>query len=188
PLPFLSDPLKENSDSSDGEDDEKSEDEEEWAGWEKPGMESGRHPAEDAVAVRGPDNFAIAAETPADIVVAGGDSVSLEEGYGGTVRMEGDGDIFLDSANVSDDGNKEKHYGVNIRMDGGSGAKVYLGFTSSTARTAFLEGTISGTGTLVFENTSRSRVSIFDLTGADMNGFSGVVQAAAPRSSLSSEG
>ena len=102
--------------------------------------------------------------------------------------MEGSGDIFLDSVNVSDGGNKEKHYGLNIRMDGGPGSKVYLGFTSSTARTAFLEGTVSGTGTLVFENTSRSRVSNFDLTGADMGGFSGVVQAAAPRSSLSSEG
>lgn len=78
--------------------------------------------------------------------------------------MEGSGDIFLDSVNVSDGGNKEKHYGLNIRMDGGPGSKVYLGFTSSTARTAFLEGTVSGTGTLVFENTSRSRVSNFDLT------------------------
>lgn len=185
---FLSDPLKGDSGSSDGENDEKKEDEEEWTGGEKPDMAPGRHPAEDAVAVRGPDNFAAAPQAPADIVVAGGDSVFLEEGYAGTVRMEGDGDIFLDSANVSDDGNKEKHYGVNIRMDGGSGDKVYLGFTNSTARTAFLEGTISGTGTLVFENTSRNRVSIFDLTGADMSGFSGVVQAAAPRSSLASEG
>lgn len=51
-----------------------------------------------------------------------------------------------------------------------------------------MEGTVSGTGMLVFENTSRSRVSIFDLTGADMSGFNGVVQAPAPRSSLSSEG
>ena len=151
-------------------------------------METGRHPAEDAVAVRGPDNFSVVPQASGDINVAGGGSVSPEEGYDGTVRMEGAGDIFLDSVNVSDDGNKEKHYGLNIRMDGGSASKVYLGFTSSTARTAFLEGAISGTGTLVLENTSRSRVSIFDLTGADMSGFSGVVQAAAPRSSLASEG
>lgn len=34
----------------------------------------------------------------------------------------------------------------------------------------------------MFENTSRARVSIFDLTQADMSGFSGVVQTAAPRS------
>lgn len=69
--------------------------------------------------------------------MTGGGSVVLEEGFDGTVRMEGSGDIFLDSVNVSDGGNKEKHYGLNIRMDGGPGSKVYLGFTSSTARTAF---------------------------------------------------
>lgn len=151
-------------------------------------MEPGRHPVEDTVAVRGPDNFAATLQASPDIVVAEGNSVSLEEGYDGTVRMEGSGDIFLDSVNVSDDGNKEKHYALNIRMDGGSASRVYLGFTSSTARTAFLEGTIFGTGTLVLENTSRNRASIFDLAGADMSGFSGIVQAAAPRSSLSSGG
>ncbi len=186
--PLLDDPPKEDSGSSDGEDVEKTEDEEEGTSGGKWSMETSRHPAEDAVAVRGPDNFFVVPPVSGDINVAGGGSVSPEEGYDGTVRMEGAGDIFLDSVNVSDDGNKEKHYGLNIRMDGGSASKVYLEFTSSTARTAFLEGTISGTGTLVLENTSRSRVSIFDLTSADMSGFSGVVQAAAPRSSLASEG
>ena len=188
PPPLLSDSLKENSGSSDGEEEAREEDGQAESHGDREKLESGLHLAENAVAVSGPGSLAAVPRAGQDITVTGGGSVALEEGFDGTVRMEGSGDIFLDSVNVSDGGNKEKHYGLNIRMDGGPGSKVYLGFTSSTARTAFLEGTVSGTGTLVFENTSRSRVSIFDLTGADMSGFSGVVQAAAPRSSLSSEG
>ncbi|XBD74141.1 hypothetical protein ABFY27_15130 [Akkermansia massiliensis] len=188
PPPLLSDSLKENSGSSDGEEEAREEDGQAESHGDREKPESGLHLAENAVAVSGPGSLAAVPRAGQDITVTGGGSVVLEEGFDGTVRMEGSGDIFLDSVNVSDGGNKEKHYGLNIRMDGGPGSKVYLGFTNSTARTAFLEGTVSGTGTLVFENTSRSRVSIFDLTGADMSGFSGVVQAAAPRSSLSSEG
>ena len=174
--------MKKDSGSSDGEDDEKKDNGEERSDGAGLVPEFSRQPEANVFPVSGFGNVAAAPRAAQDIVVAGGDSVSLEEGYDGTVRMEGSGDIFLDSVNVSDDGNKEKHYGLNIRMDGGSGSKVYLGFTSSTARTAFLEGSISGSGTMVLENTSRTRASIFDLTHADMSSFSGVIQTAAPRS------
>lgn len=188
PAPPSPGPLEEDSASSDREEDEREENEEEQGNRGEWDLESGLYPVENIAAVSGSGSLAAPPRAAQDIVVTGGGRVSLEEGYDGTVRMEGSGDIFLDSVNVSDDGNKEKHYKLNISMEGGSSSKVYLGFTNSTARTAFLEGTVSGTGTLVFENTSRSRVSIFDLTGADMSGFSGVIQTAAPRSSLTSEG
>lgn len=102
--------------------------------------------------------------------------------------MEGSGDIFLESSNVSDAGNKDKYYRMDINLAGGADSRVYLGFSNSTARTAFLQGRIAGTGTLVLENTSRARVSIFDLTGADMSGFSGTLETAAPRSKMDGNG
>lgn len=117
-----------------------------------------------------------------------GGAARPEEGYDGAVTMEGSGDIFLESSNVSDAGNKDKYYRMDINLAGGADSRVYLGFSNSTARTAFLQGRIAGTGTLVLENTSRARVSIFDLTGADMSGFSGTLETAAPRSKMDGNG
>ena len=186
PPPYHADAGKDGSRPSSGKDEEQ--DEEKQGDADGPEQEPLRQEVPACSAAGTWRNAAESLAAGADIVVPAGGAARPEEGYDGAVTMEGSGDIFLESSNVSDAGNKDKYYRMDINLAGGADSRVYLGFSNSTARTAFLQGRIAGTGTLVLENTSRARVSIFDLTGADMSGFSGTLETAAPRSKMDGNG
>ena len=186
PPPYHADAGKDGSRPSSGKDEEQ--DEEKQGDADGPEQEPLRQEVPACSAAGTWRNAAESLAAGADIVVPAGGAARPEEGYDGAVTMEGSGDIFLESSNVSDTGNKDKYYRMDINLAGGADSRVYLGFSNSTARTAFLQGRIAGTGTLVLENTSRARVSIFDLTGADMSGFSGTLETAAPRSKMDGNG